>query len=126
MSLENELRALVRDVILNEAVPMLVREMDARLKAALDVAPKAGATEVLTVAEFAAALKVSDATVHGWIQARRIDASKLPGGREYRIRRAELDRLLSPAAKVGVPVPEDEATRLLSSLHRKLQSNGGR
>lgn len=55
----------------------------------------AGLPDVLTVTEFAGALRVSAATIRNWIAQGTIVTTPHPG-RHHRIPRAELDRLMTP------------------------------
>jgi excisionase family DNA binding protein len=51
--------------------------------------------EYLTVAEVAAALRVSEETIRNWLRSGRLEGS-LPGGRKagYRIAKESVDRLM--------------------------------
>jgi excisionase family DNA binding protein len=51
-------------------------------------------SELLTTRRVAALLGVSQSTVERWIALDRLKAIKLPSG-HYRIRRSEVDRILS-------------------------------
>jgi excisionase family DNA binding protein len=50
--------------------------------------------ELMTVAEVAALLKISEVTVRRWIVQGELSAVKLPGRGIYRVRRSVIDRLL--------------------------------
>lgn len=58
-------------------------------------------SESLTVQEAAELAKVHEETVRRWIRAGVIHATVTPGGREYRIARAELERTGAVAAQVA-------------------------
>lgn len=64
-----------------------------------DQAPALDVPEVLTVPEFATALRVSPATIRNWIAQGTVVALN-HGGRHYRIPRSELDRMLRPTRSV--------------------------
>jgi excisionase family DNA binding protein len=49
--------------------------------------------ELLTVREVAERLKISEYTVRKLCRAQKIRAKKLPGGSEWRISSAEIDKL---------------------------------
>jgi excisionase family DNA binding protein len=50
--------------------------------------------ELLTVGEVADQLKVKAATVRRWINEDLLTARRLGGGKEFRVRRADLDSML--------------------------------
>ncbi len=54
--------------------------------------------ELLTVAEVATELKVKDATVRTWIRHDKLPARRLGGGKEFRVRRGDLDTMLGLTA----------------------------
>jgi excisionase family DNA binding protein len=58
----------------------------------------ASAPDLITVAEFMAALRVSRSTALRWIDAGEVQSARLPGG-NYRIPRSELNRLLAGLAE---------------------------
>ena len=49
-----------------------------------------------TVPEVAGILKIHPVTLLRWIAAGKVAAIKLPGGKEYRITAAELERITQP------------------------------
>jgi excisionase family DNA binding protein len=53
----------------------------------------AGATELLTIKDFASALALSDAAIRKWVYQGRLEPVKL--GRSVRLRRRDLDRLVN-------------------------------
>lgn len=55
------------------------------------------AADLLTVAEFAAQLRVSAPTIRNWIAQGTLVS--IQAGRAHRIPRSELDRLLRPASR---------------------------
>jgi excisionase family DNA binding protein len=67
-------------------------------------------TKILTVREFAAQIRTSEATVRRWIREGRL-RGVMPGGRRtgYRIPSSEVDRLLGMAPTLyGMPVVTDD------------------
>lgn len=53
--------------------------------------------DLLTTAEVAALLRVTEATVTSWVRDRKLPALTLPGGKGYRFRRTDVDALLAPS-----------------------------
>lgn len=120
------LKALVREIVATEIAPALREEMKA-LRAANERG--AEAPEYLTVAEAARIAKVDDETLRDWIRAGSLPAGRLPGDRQYRVRVADLHRVLAPGEKGAevVPVePSAEADRILSVVGARRASRGGR
>jgi excisionase family DNA binding protein len=123
VSLEETIQEAVRAAVRAETADLSAQL--SKLAGELQRSLRAGTTQVLTVNEFATELKVAPATVHEWIRRGHVAAALLPGGREYRIRRTELERLVSDApAKAGATAPATEAARILS-LPRRRMNNGG-
>lgn len=52
--------------------------------------------DLLTTAEVAEALRVTEATVTSWVRDRKLSAIRLPGGKGYRFRRSDVDALTAP------------------------------
>lgn len=52
--------------------------------------------DLLTTAEVAEALRVTEATVTGWVRSSKLPAITLPGGRGYRFRKTDVDALFDP------------------------------
>ncbi len=67
------------------------------------MAPTDPEDEFLTVAEVAAMLKLNQQTVRNWIDQGTLSALRI--GRRVRIRRADLDRLLSQDYRAANPAP---------------------
>jgi excisionase family DNA binding protein len=69
--------------------------------------------ELLTVAEVAAELKVTEATVRRWINQDSLPARRL-GGKEFRVVRRDLDAFqgIEPAP----PAPAQRSTRMVTGM----------
>ena len=73
-------------------------------------------TDLLTIAEAAKHLKVSTLTVHRWLKAGRLPAYHV-GPKAVRIRRADLQALLTPVARREVtPMKETQLTPIQTSI----------
>lgn len=55
-------------------------------------------TSFLTVSEVAAHYRTTSRTVQRWIREGRLNATRLPGGRSYRIRAEDLDAAIAEAS----------------------------
>ena len=58
-----------------------------------------GGTEILTLEEVAAYLRLTPQTIYKWAQERRIPAAKL--GKEWRFRKSTVDRSLDDQMRGG-------------------------
>ena len=75
------------------------------------------ADEYLTVAEIAGELKLNQQTVRNWIDRGELRAVRA-GSRRVRVRRSDLDRMLSEGATA--PGPDETATDPLREIRRRL------
>lgn len=57
--------------------------------------------EYLTVPEAAERLRVHEETLRRWLQAGRVNGSKLPGRGDWRIPQSEIDRVLMTGERGG-------------------------
>jgi excisionase family DNA binding protein len=67
--------------------------------------------ELLTVAEIAVELKITEQTVRRWINEQKLPAKRLAGGKEFRVLRAELDALLGLEPQPPAEQPRERAKR---------------
>ena len=103
--------------VIRDAVRVAVRE---ELRAALgELRPVPSASELLTVAQVAAAAQVTEEAVRRWIAAGKLQAKR--AGRVFRVSRAALEAFLSPApGHTGQgPSPEEAVA---AALGRRLTS----
>lgn len=52
--------------------------------------------DLMTTAEVAEALRVTEATVTAWVRDSKLAAIRLPGGKGYRFRKSDVDALFDP------------------------------
>lgn len=80
----------------------------------------------MTVAQAASQIQVKKPTVYGWVRAGALKAAKLPGGKDYRIRRTDflefVDTLFGD--KKSEPDPEPAVKRTPSRANKDFYSLG--
>jgi excisionase family DNA binding protein len=75
--------------------------------------------ELLTVAEVAAELKITEATVRRWINEEKLPARRLAGpGSEFRVLRRDLDAMLGISRPPAEPAPERSRRPFTSTASR--------
>ena len=124
MGVNSAIRMLVQGVIdeLRPAIRDELRAVNAEAPPSLNPPNAAVSSQLLSVSETAAFCGVVEPTIRAWIKSGRLRASRLGGGRTYRIRRADLDAFLSlvSSAEGGAqPDPEAQAMRALQRLRKK-------
>jgi len=101
MTLEETIRAMLRDELRNivreECGPTLERILHASETLRSGGRPKSDPEALLTVRDVATYFGVTEATVRSWISRKPggLNACRPAGGREYRIRRSDLDSFRS-------------------------------
>lgn len=120
MSLDDDLRAIVRD-----EVRLVVREeIQTGLKAHVNNVPVKMPDEFLSTQEAARIAAVTSQTIRAWMQQGKLQTYH--AGREKRVSHAELLRLLKSGSKNAEIVdPNQKAQEIISALTRK-QMDGGR
>lgn len=111
MSIEDIIDAKVRAAIRDEFE--IIR---AELRGA---APTPAAAGLLTIAQAAEQSGFSAKTIREWIGDKRLRALKAPGGREYRIRPADLEKCLTEGDGDEVDVNATAASIVASLQARK-------
>jgi excisionase family DNA binding protein len=105
--------------VIREEVRAAVREAVPRLAPAPQLRP-VDPNELLRVEDVAALVKVTKATVRGWVRSGSLPATLLGAGkrREYRISRASLQAFLAPGSDHSAPVDLDAEADKIVSLDR--------
>jgi excisionase family DNA binding protein len=68
-------------------------------------------SELLTVAEIAVELKITEQTVRRWINEQKLPATRLAGGKEFRVLRSDLDEILGLQPQPSAEPPREPAKR---------------
>jgi excisionase family DNA binding protein len=115
--------AMVAVMDARELEELVARAVKREVQAAVEDLRRAAAApdDLLDTAQAAEVAAVSTETIRDWIARRGLPAHRPPGGKEYRIRRADLVAFLaSPTARRPPPAggPIDLASRAREVLHR--------
>jgi len=114
LALRELLTDALRDPAVLEEFRAVVREeLDAR-EAPL---PQEADDRLMTVADVARYAGVKTATVRGWLRAGKLPSVR--AGRQWRMRRAELDRFLAGAGQGEAVDVEAEAARIVAMASRR-------
>ncbi len=125
-TLDAMLRDLLREILRGEIIPAVREEIRSALasmtqRATLD-------EDLLTSEEAGRFARVKPATIRSWLEAGKVTGSRSPGGREWRVRRGDLARLLageeknvSAGGRIGT---EEAAEQILAKYTAKMKRKG--
>lgn len=74
-------------------------------------------SELLNVSEVAAMLGITSPTVRTYIQDGFLKATRLPGGRNWVVKKGDLERMLSENESATAPTTEERAEHILRKLN---------